>query len=80
MEYQYLPGGGWQLAGLNDDGTVWNEPIIAWEFHGGVGSPVLAEPGTPLIGEVGVDSSSGVWLVPPGQNPGDSRYRPERTS
>lgn len=73
---QYLPGNGWQVAGLNDDGTVWAEPVIAWEFSGGVGIPVLADPGTPLLGTDWVGHNSGTWLVQPGADPATSQYRP----
>ncbi|GAA1528515.1 hypothetical protein GCM10009730_42210 [Streptomyces albidochromogenes] len=74
---QYIPGGGWQVAGLGEqDGEVWAEPVIAWEFTNGVGSPVLAEPGGLLVSEEGRSSSSAsYWLVPPGQDPATSRYR-----
>ncbi|MCX5211475.1 hypothetical protein OG689_19640 [Kitasatospora sp. NBC_00240] len=76
IERHYIPGGGWQVAGLNDDGTGWSEPVIAWELRGGVGCPILADIGSLLIGEPDMDSSSGYWLVPPGEKPETSRYRP----
>lgn len=76
IERQYIPGGGWMVAGLNDDGTGWSEPVIAWEFRGGIGCPVLADIGTALIGQPDLDDDPGYWLVPPGEKPETSRYRP----
>ena len=72
----YLPGAGWSLAGQDpDDGTVWADLIIAWHFHGGVGTPLTARQGSPLISDEGEDISA-YWLVPPGMDPAKSPYRP----
>ncbi|MCX5212994.1 hypothetical protein OG689_27625 [Kitasatospora sp. NBC_00240] len=76
IERHYIPGGNWQVACLDDEGGVWSEPVIAWEFRGGVGCPVLATIGTVLVGDPDLDSNSGYWLVPPGEKPETSRYRP----
>lgn len=76
-DYDYLPGAGWQLAGARDDGTVWAEPIIAWEFMGGTGAPVIASIGSAAIIDPTINGRAGdVWLVPPGERPENSRYRP----
>ncbi|GGV06275.1 hypothetical protein GCM10010495_18000 [Kitasatospora herbaricolor] len=80
-DYDYIPGGGWQVAGLNDDGTGWSEPVIAWEFVMGSGCPVLAKAGTLLVGDPAARGgvTAGWWLVPPGEKPETSRYRPTTT-
>lgn len=72
-----IPGGGWQVAGIND-GKVWNEPVIAWRFVDGIAAPVLPETDSVTLADTDTmwTTTAGMWLVPPGQNPGDSRYRP----
>ncbi len=70
---QYIPAGGWRIAGLSDDGTVWAEPIIAWEFTDGIGRPVVAEPDSLTVFAEPLGDG---WLVAPGDNPETSRNRP----
>lgn len=70
----HIPGGGWQIAGRNDDGSVWIEPVVAWHLTGSTGVPMLAEAGSLIIAEYD-DSDGKSWLVPPGADSSSVLYQ-----
>lgn len=74
----YVSATGWHIAGREEDGTVWCEPIAAWAIKDGTGEPLVPKLDLPEVSiEICQDRSfADCWLVPPGDTPESSPYRP----
>ncbi len=64
-----LPAGGWRVAGAQDDGTVWSQPLVGWGLRADGSVVPLDTDGTGCVEEL--DSLHGKYRVyhPDAQEP-----------